>query len=111
LKRLGACRGEPSPGLRPPFPGARGERIRGRIRALVDRIYLLIWKGGKAKKVKYAKPVKYMLAQVHFFNGSVQTIVVNDREQGGTLLNSPIVPERDLRNYREHPWKLDAVAV
>jgi DNA invertase Pin-like site-specific DNA recombinase len=76
------------------------ERIRGRIKALVDRIYLLIWKG---------KTVKHALAQIHFFNGSVRVLYCTDQWDGRTLLNPPIAPERDLRNYREHPWKLDEV--
>jgi DNA invertase Pin-like site-specific DNA recombinase len=94
VRRLETAKGDARIDLR--------ERIKGRIRALVDRVYVLIWKGKKAK---------YLQAQVHFFNGSMRTIVVNDREQAGTLLNSPIVPERDLRNYRENPWIPDDVAV
>jgi hypothetical protein len=78
------------------------ERIRGRIRALVDRIYLLIWPG---------KTVKHLLAQVHFFNGSVRVLYLNDQWDGRTLLNPPIVSKRDLRNYRENPWKLAEVKV
>jgi DNA invertase Pin-like site-specific DNA recombinase len=76
------------------------ERIRGRIKALVDRIYLLIWPG---------KKVKHLLAQIHFFNGLVRVLYLNDQWDGRTLLNPPIIPKRDLRNYRENPWKLDEV--
>jgi DNA invertase Pin-like site-specific DNA recombinase len=78
------------------------ERLCGRIRALVDRIYVLVWKGNT---------VKHALAQIHFFNGSMRVLYLNDQWDGRTLLNPPIVPERDLRNYRENPWKLDEVAV
>jgi hypothetical protein len=78
------------------------ERIRRRVRALVDRIWLLIWRGEK---------VKHVLAQIHFFNGSMRVLYLNDQWDGRTLLNPPIVPERDLRNYRENPWVLDEVAV
>jgi DNA invertase Pin-like site-specific DNA recombinase len=77
------------------------ERIRGRIKALVDRIYLLIWR---------SKKVKHMLAQIHFFNGSIRLLYLNDHWDGRTLKNPPMVPERDLRNYRENPWIPDDVA-
>jgi DNA invertase Pin-like site-specific DNA recombinase len=103
VKRLESAKGEERTDLR--------ERIRGRIRALVDRVYVLAWKGKKVKKVKYAKPVKCLYAQVHFFNGSVRTMAITDRECGGTRFNSPMVPERDLRNYRENPWIPDDAAV
>jgi hypothetical protein len=85
------------------------ERIRGRIRALVDRIYLVVWKGERVPKATYAMPVKHMLAQIHFFNGSVRALYLNDRCDGRTLLNPLIAPERDLRNFRECPWTLDDI--
>jgi DNA invertase Pin-like site-specific DNA recombinase len=79
------------------------ERIRGRIRAMVDRIYLLIWPG---------KKVKHLLAQIHFFNGSIRVLYLHDQwDDHLTLLNPQIVPKRDLRNYREKPWKLGEVKV
>jgi hypothetical protein len=94
VERLEAAKGDARTDLR--------ERIRGRIKALVDRIYLLIWRG---------KNVKHVLAQIHFFNGSVRLLYLSDQWDGRTLLNPAMVPERDLRNYREHPWELDEVTL
>jgi hypothetical protein len=82
------------------------ERIRGRIRALVDKILFLFWErpGPRGKR-------KCCYAQVHFFSGQVRTILVNTALAAGSAVASEIAPERDLRNYRENPWKLDDVAV
>jgi hypothetical protein len=52
-----------------------------------------------------------LISQLHFFNGSTRVRYLNDQWDGRTLLNPPIVPERDLRNYREHPWKLEDMKV
>jgi hypothetical protein len=78
------------------------ERIRGRIKALVDRIWVLMWQGEKAR---------HLLAQIHFCNGSVRVMHIDNQWDGRTLKNIPMAPERDLRNYRENPWILDEVAV
>jgi hypothetical protein len=67
----------------------------------------------------------YLLAQSAYLNRRSQPSVglsvcypktrTHDAARGAavgrTLVNLPIVPERDLRNYRENPWTLDEVAV
>jgi DNA invertase Pin-like site-specific DNA recombinase len=93
VERLEAASGNERTDLR--------ERIRGRIRALVDRAYLLVWKREK---------VKHLLAQIHFCNRSVRVLYLNEDWDGRALLNPLIAPERDLRNFREHPWELGEVA-
>jgi DNA invertase Pin-like site-specific DNA recombinase len=83
------------------------ERIRGRIRALVDKILFLFWERPKGPRGKR----KYCYAQVHFFSGQIRVITIDNKFTGGSAVVSEIVPERDLRNYRENPWVPDDVAV
>jgi DNA invertase Pin-like site-specific DNA recombinase len=82
------------------------ERIRGRIRALVDKILFLFWERqgprGKGKRC---------YAQVHFFSGQIRTILVSNARVGGTVVVSEFDTERDLRNYPKNPWIPEDAAV
>jgi hypothetical protein len=41
----------------------------------------------------------------------MRVLYLNDQWDGRTLVNPPMVPERDLWNFRAHPWVLEDVAV
>ena len=73
------------------------ERLRSRIKSIVDHIYVLIheYKGKRGKR-------RLCLMQIHFSTGQIRALVVSNRWVIGTaLVTSEIVPSRDLRNFNE----------
>jgi hypothetical protein len=76
-------------------------RIRGRIKSLIERIYVLVFEYKRGRK-----SIKHMIAQVHFFNGSVRWLELNDSGYGQTEFNPKIPVNRDLRTFKDNPWDL-----
>jgi DNA invertase Pin-like site-specific DNA recombinase len=75
------------------------ERIRGRIRALVDSIYVLIWERQSPRGKQ-----RCCLAQIHLFDGQVRVLLMDSKADVAHSVVVPasrIDPKRDLRNFRE----------
>jgi DNA invertase Pin-like site-specific DNA recombinase len=79
------------------------ERVKGRIRALVDRIYVLLWVPKKEKG-------RYRMArlQIHLRGGHIRHIVIReDGRPAGQGLCDKIPANLDLRNFRESGMAAD----
>jgi hypothetical protein len=75
------------------------DRIRGRIRAMVDRIYVLLF--AHVSKVDN-RVHRWARIQIHLRGGHVRHIVVRDDGQaGGSVVNDEMAANRDLRSFRE----------